>query len=81
MANAPLPEQDGEGYKGDLRFRKSRIFFQAGIDTLAAKQPDGQIRRAGRRGAARYRRTANSTTLRESEKIKFTVTAIQVVEP
>jgi|ERR1700760_3397053 hypothetical protein len=48
-----LPEQDGDGYSGDLRFRKTRIFFQMGIDTLAAKQPDGQISRAVRRGSAR----------------------------
>jgi hypothetical protein len=32
LRNAPPKERDGEGYKGDLGFRKIRIFFQKGLD-------------------------------------------------
>src|ERR1700744_593584 len=68
MANAPLSEQDGDDYSGDLRFRKNRIFFRRGIDTLAAKQLDGQISRAARGGIGLLKRTANWTSPRRAGK-------------
>jgi len=43
LRNAPFVGRDGDGYRGDLGIRKSRIFFQKGLDGVLAKQPVGQI--------------------------------------
>jgi hypothetical protein len=39
LRNAPPKERDGEGYKGDLGFRKIRIFFQKGLDRGTDNHP------------------------------------------
>jgi hypothetical protein len=43
MANAPLIGTGWGGYTGDLGLRKTRIFFQRGLDTKSASTPVGQI--------------------------------------
>jgi hypothetical protein len=45
VRNAPLSGRDGGSCKFDLPDGESEIFFQLGLDTMFAEQPDGQISR------------------------------------
>ena len=66
ISSRPSVGQDGEGYKGDLRFRKIRIFLQMGLDRQISDLPVGYVDRpvrrpsksVGRIGAQRVRATA-----------------------
>ena len=43
ISSRPSMGQDGGEYRGDLGFRKNRIFFEMRLDRDVAKPPDGQI--------------------------------------
>jgi len=60
ISSRPSVGQDGEGYTGDLRLRKTRIFLQKGLDMQISDLPVGSFR-SDEDGGLRYRQFARRT--------------------
>jgi addiction module HigA family antidote len=85
IAIRPSSGVDGCGYRTDLRFRKTRIFLQKGLDTPLSKRPDGQITLVGQgpeRGHAQQRKCiASDATSGENSAPQGLNTMAPVVHP